>query len=82
MHTDLPYYSYPASVQFLHCIKQYDADVVSGTFHLVDAFNVAAQIKEKYPEDYHVLSTVPVEFRDVGEAFIKFDKIEQSPTLV
>jgi len=82
VHTDLPYYVYPPSVQLLHWVKQYEADVEGGASQLVDGFRVAAQLKAMHPQSYEILSRVPVEFEDIGKDFTKFHKVHHSPTFV
>jgi trimethyllysine dioxygenase len=63
-HTDGTYNHDAPGLMSLHCL-QYDA--TGGDNTLVDGFQVAAIIKEKHPEEYETLSTVPVPGQYIGD---------------
>lgn len=65
MHTDLPYYHFAPGVNLLHCLVQSKS---SGAQNLLsDAFYVAHLMKKNFPEEFNSLSTVLVNWTDVGE---------------
>lgn len=65
MHTDLPYYHYAPGVNLLHCLVQSKS---SGAQNLIsDAFYVANLMKEKFPAEFASLSTVLVNWTDIGQ---------------
>ena len=67
-------------VQLLHCIEQAAGD--GGENHFLDGFNVAAQMKELYPESYKLLTSVKFMFNDVGtDAYGDFDKQYERPII-
>ena len=59
-------------MQMLHCIKQVQSE--GGENQMTDGFYVAKVLKEKYPEHFKTLTTVPVDFFDIGEDAYKFHK--------
>ena len=57
-------------MEMLHCIKQVQSE--GGENQVADGFYAAKVLKEKYPEHYKTLTTVPVDFSDIGEDAYKF----------
>lgn len=53
----------PPGIQLLHSLKN---EVTGGASIFVDSFRAVELLREKYPEDYHVLTTVPVTFHYVN----------------
>ncbi|XP_064115635.1 gamma-butyrobetaine dioxygenase-like isoform X2 [Macrobrachium nipponense] len=64
LHTDLACLQTKPEIQLLHCIEQ--ASCRGGENVLVDSFNVAEQLRDRYPEKFELLSTTPIDFIDVG----------------
>jgi gamma-butyrobetaine dioxygenase len=65
MHTDLPYYHYAPGVNLLHCLVQSKS---SGAQNLLsDAFYVANLMKSEFPAEFESLSTVLVNWLDIGQ---------------
>lgn len=71
LHMDLPFYQYSPGIQCLHCVKQADG-LTGGENQFVDTFHVAKQLKIENPEAFHILTTVPVDFYDIGFDSYKF----------
>jgi gamma-butyrobetaine dioxygenase len=63
-HTDLPSRARQPGYQLLHCIAN---NSTGGDFILIDGWKVATRLRRESPELYHILSTVPVEFRFVSQ---------------
>ena len=94
MHTDLPYYLNSPGVQFLHCIEQ--RELKGGENEFTDGFHIASVIQNNNPEDFKTLTTVNVDFWNVGvdstpkhfhneveeESFGEFHKVTSLPTLM
>ncbi len=59
-------------MQMLHCIKQVQSE--GGENQLTDVFYVANVLKEKYLEHFKTLTTIPVDFYDIGADAYKFHK--------
>jgi gamma-butyrobetaine dioxygenase len=59
-HTDLVSREAQPGLQFLHCLV---FDAAGGESLLVDGFAVAEAFKSEYPEDYELLTHVPVRYR-------------------
>ncbi|HEX6387080.1 MAG TPA: TauD/TfdA family dioxygenase [Anaerolineae bacterium] len=59
-HTDLVSREAQPGLQFLHCLV-FDAE--GGESILVDGFAAAEELKRRHPDDYEILTTVPVRFR-------------------
>lgn len=81
MHTDLPYYHYAPGVNLLHCLVQSKS---SGAQNLLaDAFYVANLMKEEFPEEFRSLSTVVVNWSDIGkeETGPPFHSIYRAPMI-
>lgn len=65
MHTDLPYYDYVPGINLLHCLVQSKS---SGAQNLLaDGFYVAELMRKEYPQEFYHLSTVVVNWSDVGQ---------------
>lgn len=65
MHTDLPYYHFAPGVNLLHCLVQSKSSGAQN--QLSDAFFVANVMREKYPDEFKSLSTVLVNWSDIGQ---------------
>ena len=66
-------------MQILHCREQ--AGGQGGASEFVDAYNVAAQMKEKYPDYYKLLCEVNLDFYQIGhDMFGNFHKINTHRT--
>lgn len=59
-HSDLPSYTWPPSFQLLHYLSN---TVSGGVPVLVDGWNVLAVLASDSPDDFELLSTVPVPFK-------------------
>ncbi|KAJ3182186.1 hypothetical protein HDU85_003228 [Gaertneriomyces sp. JEL0708] len=64
LHMDLMYFEAPPGLQLLHCLKN---SVTGGESIFVDSFKAVEILKEKYPEDYEVLTKVPVTFHYIND---------------
>lgn len=64
MHTDLPYYSTPPSIQLFHCLQQAK---VGGDSIWVDGLDCAATLFEEDPDAFKLLSELPLRFMDVTD---------------
>ncbi|MFI8480826.1 gamma-butyrobetaine dioxygenase [Pseudomonas sp. NPDC078700] len=60
-HTDLPTRELQPGLQFLHCLVN---DATGGESTFVDGFAIAQTIREQFPEDFTLLTQVPVSFRN------------------
>lgn len=81
MHTDLPYYHYAPGVNLLHCLVQSKS---SGAQNLIaDAFYVASVMAKEFPAEYKALSTVVVNWTDIGreETGPPFHSIYRAPMI-
>lgn len=58
-HTDNPYRSPVPGVQLLHCVAN---ETTGGLSTLVDGYAVAAALRARDPQAFHILSTTPVRF--------------------
>jgi gamma-butyrobetaine dioxygenase len=81
MHTDLPYYEYAPGVNLLHCLVQSKSQGAQNL--LCDGFYVAQLIKDKYPKEFQVLSTVLINWLDIGreETGPPFHSIYRAPMI-
>ncbi|XP_022053975.2 gamma-butyrobetaine dioxygenase [Acanthochromis polyacanthus] len=68
-HTDYPALHSPPGIQFLHCIKQ---AVEGGESELVDGFHMAQLLQREDPEAFRTLSSLLVDFTDVGADYCEF----------
>jgi gamma-butyrobetaine dioxygenase len=64
LHTDLPFYKSPPTVQLLHCVQQSDPSC-GGESVFADGMNAVERLAEESPDDVELLSTQPVVFEDV-----------------
>ena len=55
-HVDLPTREYQPGLQFLHCLVN---ETEGGENILVDGFRIAELLREEFPDDYEVLTTIP-----------------------
>lgn len=60
-HTDLPTRELQPGLQFLHCLVN---DATGGESTFVDGFSIAQRLRTEYPEDFRLLTQVPVAFRN------------------
>ena len=58
-HTDEPYRIDPPGITFFHVIKQAAS---GGASTLVDSFRLAARLREKNPEAFRLLTSIPARF--------------------
>jgi gamma-butyrobetaine dioxygenase len=81
MHTDLPYYAYVPGVNLLHCLVQSKSKGAQNL--LADGFYVAELMRKEHPQDYYLLSTVVINWSDIGEeketSNIPFHSIYRAP---
>jgi trimethyllysine dioxygenase len=64
-HTDGTYSHDGPGLQLLHCIEFLDP--VGGDSTMVDGFRIAAELKEKFPEYYELLSSFSVPGQYIGD---------------
>ncbi|KAF9790685.1 hypothetical protein BJ322DRAFT_1098315 [Thelephora terrestris] len=64
-HTDNTYFTDPSGLQLLHVLSHTGG--TGGKTLLVDGFHVAATLKERHPESYTLLSTVPIPAHAAGD---------------
>ena len=66
-------------LQFLQCIEQYEFS--GGENQFTDGFMIEKVMKERFNEDWKVLSETPVVFMDENvDAFGEFNKVRIAPT--
>lgn len=65
-HTDTAYFTDPAGLQIFHCLHHPIPPGTGGETLLVDAFFVAEQLSENYPEAFATLSRLAVPFHASG----------------
>lgn len=65
IHTDLPYYDFAPGVNLLHCLVQSKSNGAQN--QLCDGFYVAKVMEEKFPEEFKSLSSVLVNWFDIGQ---------------
>ncbi|KAI4554630.1 hypothetical protein MJG53_019929 [Ovis ammon polii x Ovis aries] len=66
-HTDTTYFQEPCGIQVFHCLKH---EGTGGRTLLVDGFYAAEQVLQKAPEEFELLSKVPLKheyIENVGE---------------
>ncbi|XP_036696600.1 trimethyllysine dioxygenase, mitochondrial isoform X1 [Balaenoptera ricei] len=66
-HTDTTYFQEPCGIQVFHCLKH---EGTGGRTLLVDGFYAAEQVLQKAPEEFELLSNVPLKheyIENVGE---------------
>jgi gamma-butyrobetaine dioxygenase len=59
-HTDNPYRRSVPGIQFLHCLAN---NATGGESTIVDGLSICNALKQESPEEYEVLSSLPVSFR-------------------
>ncbi|KAL8588906.1 hypothetical protein ACOMHN_051500 [Nucella lapillus] len=64
LHMDQPMYEAAPGLQALHCVK-FDEDIKGGDNIFVDLFHVAETFREKHPEDFDILSRVPINMETI-----------------
>ncbi len=64
-HTDNPCEESPPGLQYLHCPRN---DATGGNSTFADGAAAAYDLKDQYPEDFEILSTVSVPFRYTHDA--------------
>jgi len=81
IHTDLPYYHYAPGVNLLHCLVQSKSGGAQN--QLADGFYVANLMKKEFPEEFKSLSTVLVNWTDIGreETGPPFHSIYRAPMI-
>jgi gamma-butyrobetaine dioxygenase len=60
-HTDLPTRELQPGLQFLHCLVN---DAQGGDSIFVDGFAIAHALRGQWPDEFHTLTTLPLEFRN------------------
>lgn len=68
-HTDATYMHAQRLVQFLYCVEN---SASGGESVLVDGFRVAQDFRQNHPEDFQILASTPVEFRQFFEEWEYF----------
>lgn len=66
MHTDLPFYAQPPSIQLFHCLKQAE---VGGESMFFDGFDAAMELHRKDPASFRKLCEVQVRFQDLTDSW-------------
>mmetsp|Transcript_10849 Transcript_10849/g.17900 ORF Transcript_10849/g.17900 Transcript_10849/m.17900 type:complete len:422 (-) Transcript_10849:80-1345(-) len=66
MHTDLPFYAQPPSIQLFHCLKQAEK---GGESMFLDGFDAAMELNRKVPEAFRKLCDVKVRFQDLTDSW-------------
>ncbi|XP_042886150.1 gamma-butyrobetaine dioxygenase-like [Penaeus japonicus] len=80
LHCDLAFLHYKPCVQLLHCVTQFSGD--GGDSILADSHYVAAKMRELYPEKFHLLAEILVDFRDAAtDEGLQFDIIARRPMI-
>ncbi|XP_028812065.1 gamma-butyrobetaine dioxygenase [Denticeps clupeoides] len=69
LHTDYPALQHPPGVQFLHCLTQASE---GGESVVVDGFHMAELLRKEDPEAFGTLSTLRVDFTDMGADYCDF----------
>lgn len=80
MHTDMPYYEYKPGVNLLHCMVQTRSP---GAFNLLtDGLWVVEQMRTRYPDEFAILASTPVDWADVGtEHGKRYHSLYRSPVV-
>jgi gamma-butyrobetaine dioxygenase len=60
-HTDLPTRELQPGLQFLHCLVN---DAQGGDSIFVDGYAIAEKMRSDWSDDFHLLTTIPLEFRN------------------
>lgn len=81
IHTDLPYYAYVPGANLLHCLVQSKSQGAQNL--LADGFYVAELMRKEFPQEYYLLSTVIVNWSDIGlekeTSSVPFHSIYRAP---
>jgi gamma-butyrobetaine dioxygenase len=64
-HTDLNYREKSPGIQMLHCLHSSGAIADEGLSLFVDGFYVAEYLRKHHPAAFHILTSLPVEFKIV-----------------
>ena len=62
----------------LHCIEQAGE---GGENQFVDGVNIAEQLKRDYPEEYQILRTTQIDFRDAGDDHLRYHLKSRRPMI-
>ncbi|PAA86188.1 hypothetical protein BOX15_Mlig002226g1, partial [Macrostomum lignano] len=80
-HTDLPYFEHQPDIQLLHCIRQ-TRTVPGGENSFADGFSAAELLRDRRPEQFHLLATALTNFRDRNSDDLdKFHLLQRHPVL-
>jgi gamma-butyrobetaine dioxygenase len=81
LHTDVPYYSPPPEYQFLYGLDVNNVATASnsGSTRFIDGLTTALEMQESSPEDFRILSEIPVVNR---AAFPTADRIYENRTSI
>ena len=66
-------------MQMLHCIAQ--TPVKGGNNVFVDGFHVAQKIAPQYPHHYDILTSVCLDYYDIGEDHYPYHLRDPKPTI-
>ena len=66
-------------MQMLHCIVQTKS--TGGANQFADGFWAAEQLRALHPQYFSLLTTVPVDFYDIGNDVVAFDRRSTHPTI-
>lgn len=58
------YYENPPGLQLLHCLKN---SVKGGASYFTDSFKAVDILRKSHPEDYEVLSTIPLTYHYIND---------------
>ncbi|XP_065882702.1 gamma-butyrobetaine dioxygenase-like isoform X2 [Dysidea avara] len=64
LHMDLIYYESPPGLQLLHCLRN-DNSIIGGESLLLDTYPVLEELRNNYPEQFHILTRVPATFQKI-----------------
>lgn len=80
LHTDMPYYEYTPGVTLLHTLEQSRSK--GGWNQLVDAFNIADQLRVNHPQHFETLAQTLVNWCDIGmDADKSFHNMWRAPVI-
>ncbi|KAM6907427.1 trimethyllysine dioxygenase, mitochondrial [Xenentodon cancila] len=63
-HTDTPYFQEPCGIQVFHCLKHEGS---GGRTLLVDGFYAAEKVRQQSPENFELLSRVPISHKYIED---------------
>ncbi|XP_071809649.1 gamma-butyrobetaine dioxygenase-like [Asterias amurensis] len=78
LHIDQLFYEYIPGIQMLHCIEQAGE---GGENQFVDGVNIAEQLKRDYPEEYQILRSTQIDFRDAGDDHLRYHLKSRRPMI-